>query len=223
MGERPDEAAGLPDAGPDQAGAATGVRAITDVETLKVLADPTRLAILATLMHGSVRRPRLMTVKELAAELGEPQTKLYRHVRQLESAGLIRAAASRMVSGILEHRYEACQRDLSLGPGLVRDRASADEFEAAVTEIFNRYVSQFFAAYRDGRIQTGPEQGGDPVNRGLLDLAETRVTPARATAIRAALQQIADELTQASHDEADEGVPVHVVMGFFSPSDSPSG
>jgi DNA-binding MarR family transcriptional regulator len=41
-----------------------------------------------------------MSVKELAEELGEPQTKLYRHVKQLEAAGLIRIAASRMVSGI---------------------------------------------------------------------------------------------------------------------------
>ena len=74
-------------------------------------------------MRGASVRPRVMSVKELAAELGEPQTKLYRHVKQLESTGLIRVAASRLVSGILEQRYQACQTDLRLGPGLMRDEA----------------------------------------------------------------------------------------------------
>jgi RimJ/RimL family protein N-acetyltransferase/DNA-binding transcriptional ArsR family regulator len=95
-------------------------RRVTSVATLKALADPVRLAILTALM-ADVRDLRVMSVKELAAELGEPQTKLYRHVRQLEMAGLIRVAATRVVSGILEYRYQACQASLAFGPGLVRD------------------------------------------------------------------------------------------------------
>src|SRR5690242_6610077 len=85
------------------------------------MADPIRLAILAALMKSRRNLP-VMSVKELAAELGEPQTKLYRHVRQLEAAGLIRVASTRMVSGILEQRYQASQRDLAQAedPGGVR-------------------------------------------------------------------------------------------------------
>lgn len=44
-------------------------------------------------------------MKKLAKHLGEPQAKLYQHVKQLEAAGLIEVAATRMVSGILEQRY----------------------------------------------------------------------------------------------------------------------
>src|SRR5580698_2917994 len=80
------------------------VRTVDSVAALKAMADPTRLAILAALMR--TRDLPVMSVKELAAELGEPQTKLYRHVRQLEAAGLIRVASTRMVSGILEQRDE---------------------------------------------------------------------------------------------------------------------
>ena len=57
---------------------AAGIRDVADVETLKALADPLRLAILAALMQGPAAQPRVMSVKELATELGEPQTKLYR-------------------------------------------------------------------------------------------------------------------------------------------------
>src|SRR5690348_7239748 len=73
------------------------IRTVDDVEVLKALADPTRIAILAALMKAGRDLP-IMSVKELAAELGQPQTKLYRHVRQLEAAGLIKVAATRLVS-----------------------------------------------------------------------------------------------------------------------------
>ena len=57
-----------------------GVREIDTVEGLRALADPVRLAILAAL---DTRAPDgalpVMSVKELAQHLGEPQTKLYRH------------------------------------------------------------------------------------------------------------------------------------------------
>ncbi len=52
------------------------VRTVDDVDVLKAMADPTRMAILAALMKSRRDLP-VMSVKELAAELREPQTKLY--------------------------------------------------------------------------------------------------------------------------------------------------
>jgi DNA-binding transcriptional ArsR family regulator len=51
------------------------VRTVDNVDMLKAIADPTRVAILAALMKTRQDLP-VMSVKELAAELGEPQTKL---------------------------------------------------------------------------------------------------------------------------------------------------
>jgi predicted ArsR family transcriptional regulator len=87
-----------------------------------------------------------MSVKELAAELDEPQTKLYRHVRQLEAVGLIKVASTRMVSGILEQRYQACQQDLSFERGFLHEHA--DESEVAMQALLDRYRDGFFAAFR---------------------------------------------------------------------------
>src|SRR6202034_2697194 len=111
------------------------VRTVDDVAALKAMADPTRFAILAALMRTSDLP--VMSVKELAAELGEPQTKLYRHVRQLEAAGLIKVASTRMVSGILEQRYQACQRDLTFARGLVTE--NSDESERVLRTILDRH------------------------------------------------------------------------------------
>jgi hypothetical protein len=44
-------------------------------------------------------------------------------VKQLEAAGLIEVAATRMVSGIPEQRYRARQRSLQLSAALLRRHA----------------------------------------------------------------------------------------------------
>src|SRR5258708_4923613 len=49
------------------------VRPSTDVDTIKALADPTRLAILRVLMDDSGAGQPVMSAKELAEALGEPQ------------------------------------------------------------------------------------------------------------------------------------------------------
>ena len=89
------------------------VRTVTDVDTIKALADPTRLAILRSLYRDRVPK----SAKELAEDLDQPQTKLYRHLKVLQEAGLIEAAETRVVSGIVETKYRAMQSGVSIDPG----------------------------------------------------------------------------------------------------------
>jgi DNA-binding transcriptional ArsR family regulator len=205
-----DEEHGTPGGAPEERAA----RRVTDVETLKVLAEPTRLAILGALMGRSRERLRVMSVKELAAELGEPQTKLYRHVKQLEAAGLIRVAASRLVSGILEQRYQACQGDLIFGPELLSGTA-ADESEPFVAAVLDRYRSQYFAAERAGLLAAADGAPAESYRQGILAMVELRVSPDRAAAVRARLQEVLDELDAPGADDPD-GVPVNVLVGFHT-------
>jgi DNA-binding transcriptional ArsR family regulator len=206
--------AGSPSSGPDPA---PGLRTIEDVPTLKALADPLRIAILTTLMRGVPGARRVMSVKELAAELGEPQTKLYRHVKQLERAGLIRVAASRMVSGILEQRYQACQTDLRFGRELLRDTAAADDATAVIAALFDQFRDRFLAALRDGAISMAEFPAERSHRRAVLYLDQAgRVPAARAVAVRDRLLEVISELEQPAGDTEDS-VPVEVLISFFSP------
>ncbi|HEX8218357.1 MAG TPA: winged helix-turn-helix domain-containing protein [Chloroflexia bacterium] len=72
---------------------------ITNLETVKVLSDPLRLQILEQMLAQPA------TVKQLAAELKIPQTKLYYHMNMLEEHGLVRVVSTRVVSGIIEKQY----------------------------------------------------------------------------------------------------------------------
>jgi DNA-binding transcriptional ArsR family regulator len=74
---------------------------ISDVATLKAVAEPLRIQILMELGLG----PK--TVKEIAADLDVPPTRLYYHFKILERNGLIQVAGRRMVSGIEERSYIA--------------------------------------------------------------------------------------------------------------------
>jgi len=193
------------------------VRAVTNVETLKALADPIRLNLLSVLMNDSTGELPVRSVKELAAELGEPQTKLYRHVKQLEAVGLIRVVSSRLVSGIVEQRYQACQSDLMFGPGLTDDEKGSSESEAAVAALLEIYRSRFFAARRAGQIPSSASPPAEPYRKEVLSVAEAWVPVARAAAIRQRLQDVIDDLAQPSEGPSPGTVQVSVLIGYFSP------
>jgi DNA-binding transcriptional ArsR family regulator len=194
------------------------VRTVDDVAALKAMADPTRLAILAALMR--TRDLPVMSVKELAAELGEPQTKLYRHVRQLEAAGLIRVASTRMVSGILEQRYQACQQYLKLGHGVVAE--NADDSEEVMRVALDRYRDGFFAAFRAGRLPAGDVPPGESYRTPLVFMSDLKVSPARATELRAKLQEVIDSFED-EQAEDPAGVSLNLFISSYVPGEPDPG
>ena len=74
-------------------------RVIDSAEAIKAIADPLWFRLLQLLMTSA---DRSWSVKEMAAALEQPVTKLYHHVKILESAGLITDVESRLVSGIVD-------------------------------------------------------------------------------------------------------------------------
>jgi DNA-binding transcriptional ArsR family regulator len=184
------------------------VRTVDDVDVLKAMADPTRLAILAALMKSRHNRP-VMSVKELAAELGEPQTKLYRHVRQLEAAGLVEVASTRMVSGILEQRYQASQQDLKLGRGLLQEHP--DESADVAQTVFDRWWDGFFTAYQRYGAEVPP---GEAYRKPMLVMIDMKVSPAKATEVKNKLQEIIRDIGD-EETEDPQGVTLNLVVGSF--------
>jgi DNA-binding transcriptional ArsR family regulator len=195
---------------------AAGIRDVADVETLKALADPLRLAILAALMQGPAAQPRVMSAKELAAELGEPQTKLYRHVRQLEAAGLIEVASTRMVSGILEQRYQACQQDLRLGRSFLQEHP--EESQVAAQTVLDHYRDGFFAAYQADRQSGAEVPAAEAYRKPMLFVGDCKVSPAKAAELKNKLEEIISDLGNAAEDP--EGVSLNLLIGSFVPAAS---
>jgi DNA-binding transcriptional ArsR family regulator len=190
------------------------VRAITDVETMRALSDPTRVAILRLLMSGDRTAPPVMSAKELAAALGEPQTKLYRHLKQLEAADLIRVAETRLVSGIQEQRYQTAQLDFTISRDLVTDEAAAGEFADTLSALFGEFRTELVANLSAGRVPIGAEAQtplGLLIGRGMV----RRVSRDRAAEFRRRLLALQAEFDALEDDDPD-GIPVHLLIGWYA-------
>lgn len=99
----------------DESWQPAAVRLINTAGEIKALADPLRMRIVQLLM---ARFDRSWSAKEIAGELDQATTKLYHHLKMLEAAGLITDVESRLVSGILEHRYRTSQKSLQFDDSL---------------------------------------------------------------------------------------------------------
>jgi DNA-binding transcriptional ArsR family regulator len=188
-------------------------RAIDDIESLRAMADPTRLAILTTLMEPVDGELPIMSAKDLAAHLDESQTKLYRHIRQLEAAGLIRVAATRMVSGILEQRYQACQRDLSFGSGFLREHP--DESEGMMQALMANFRDGFLAAFRDAKRAPGAVPSDEDFRRPKMFAGGATVSVAKAAELRRRMDEFLGWLDDNLNEEP-RGIRVNLLVAYYS-------
>lgn len=191
--------------------AVPGVRVVDDTDTLKALADPLRVTILRVMMDRAAQGLRGWTAKELAAELGEPQTKLYRHLKQLEERGLLRVAETRVVSGITEQRYVAGQTTLEFSRDFLDTRADRDDQAEAFGAAIDSFRRQYLAAARGGRLDP---QGTEALRRPLMMLGDVRVSPGRAARFRDRLSALIAEYLD-EEDDAD-GIPLNVLIAVYS-------
>ena len=187
---------------------------INDVETLRLVADPTRLAILRVLMNDIEFTPRVMSAKELAAALDEPQTKLYRHLKQLEEAGLIQVAETRLVSGIVEQRYRGAQMAIGMSPELVKDPAMRSESVSLAASVFTDFRDEMVANVHKGRLRINPDE---PNGAGVIFQSGTvRVSADRADEIR---KRLADAISDLLKSGDPDGVQVEMLVAFYTIND----
>ncbi|WP_395613076.1 helix-turn-helix domain-containing protein [Allosphingosinicella sp.] len=90
-------------------------------EQLKALADPLRQSLLEQFCKPA-------TIKQAAAKLEVPVTRLYHHVDQLLAAGLIRVAREEKRRAVSERFFEAVARRFAVSPSAFGGEGSpADE------------------------------------------------------------------------------------------------
>ena len=193
------------------------VRTVTDIDTIKALADPTRMAILRALSRD--RLPK--SAKELAEDLDQPQTKLYRHLKVLQEAGLIEPAETRVVSGIVETKYRAMQSAVSINPG-----EHLDETREAMHSVIAGSLND----YRDRMLRSvdldGPEAAVDEEaakKRGILINLSGTISAERADDFERRLEALVTEFDAFPRDP--DGVRFEGVVSWFRPRmpESPEG
>lgn len=97
-----------------------GTFLIESPEQLKALAEPVRQSLLEQFCRPA-------TIKQVAAKLGVPVTRLYHHVDQLLAAGLIRVAREEKRRAVSERFFQAVARRFAVSPAAFGGGSRIDE------------------------------------------------------------------------------------------------
>jgi DNA-binding transcriptional ArsR family regulator len=148
---------------------------VSDLETLRAIADPLRVQILE-LLEGQA-----LTVKQVAEKLGLAPSKLYYHFGALEKLGLIEVAETRMVANMLEKTYKSAADILDVDPALFKFSKEGEN------EPINILLSSTIDATREDLLrslqarQFQLEQGAEEtprriiINRIVSSVSEKRI------------------------------------------------
>jgi DNA-binding transcriptional ArsR family regulator len=197
------------------------VRTVDDAATLKAMSDPLRLAILRVFMADA---NRVLSVKELAAELGEAQTRLYRHVNHLEERGLLLVAETRVVSGIIEQRYRAGQRSLMLDRDLLATSASRDDVATTLTAAFDHTRDHLTGEFHAGRVRFHGDRAEAATHpEPLLAQVNARLGPAAYQRLRDQIREVVRTIDEAEEDPAGVEVNLFAVLYASEPTGDSAG
>ena len=199
---------------------------ITDLETVRVIAEPLRFRLIQTM---STRFDEPWTVKEIARVLGEPATKLYYHVGLLEERGIVVVVGSRLVSGIVEKRYQLAAERFAVDRSLLspEDPSAGETFHSILGTVFEAARADIDTAVRQGvaRLHGGEAATDDGPEEVLLSHSLDRLSRTDAAEFRARLRAVAEEFGQRPPGEAPpatpDGRPYGLVLAFYPMVDVP--
>jgi DNA-binding transcriptional ArsR family regulator len=189
------------------------VRTVTDVDTIKALADPTRLSILRALSRDRVPK----SAKELAEDLGQPQTKLYRHLKVLQEAGLIEPAETRVVSGIVETKYRAMQ-----GSVTIDSSKHPDETREVMGKLIDENLWDYRRRFlRHLETEESPGDTEETKKRSTLMFLSSSLPPEVADDFQRRLEALVKEFDLLPRDP--DGIRVEGLVSWFRPDPGPAG
>lgn len=190
---------------------------INDLETLKVMADPLRLQIAELITQA----PR--TVKQVAAVLNLPPTKLYYHIKLLEEKSLIRVVDTRIVSGIVEKQYQAAAFHYRVNPELfsLTSQAGKEGLNVMLTGVFDD-TREDIQQSADADVLDVSPQMDDPklLNRSLLiERNALRLRPEQAEAFYQQLKALINTYVEQSRANGDvANLPLYGLLAALYPS-----
>lgn len=172
-------------------------------QQLRALAHPLRLKLVEAFASG--RR----TTMQVAAELGEPPTRLYHHVNALERARILRLVDRRQVRGATEKYYELASKRI----GSIRSKditgATRTSLANVATAVFDEARAELLAAVANAESLTPAT--APLALRMLISLPPSKMARVRRR-ILAVLEEVKREAKRSRRDP--DGKPWALTLGF---------
>ena len=181
------------------------VMTLSNLEQLRVLADPLRIRILEALGKEH-------TTKQVAEELGEKPTKLYHHVDALERVGLIRLTRTRRNRGTLEKYYQVVALCFRPDSSLFPQPGYTASAMGVVSNLLERAGSELQELAAQGSGLSELEE------KAILMFVEVQAPEKTIIAIRKRLDALLKDLQKlAEFDHDDPGTPRYRLMLAYYP------
>ena len=180
------------------------VRIIDDLDTLKLMAEPTRAAIVELLDE-----PRSVT--QLAEALAVPRTRLYHHIELLLGKGLIEQVDERRVGPMTERIYALTAKTFRASARLLRSGDVEERAEALTTLILDTTKADL------RRSLASAESAGEEVTPLVLGRSIASLTREQAAALKAELEALVARFDEA-HAQEPGGRPFAFAWALYPSS-----
>jgi DNA-binding transcriptional ArsR family regulator len=189
---------------------------ITDLESLKIYYDPTRIRIMQELLN----EPR--TIHQVAAALHVPFTRLYYQFNLLEKHGFIRVVQTREFPGVVEEKYyQIAARSFPIDRTLLTLDANEDKggLELIFSAVLDETRADCRRSVRAGVVNMS-ERSPHPDSL-LMRRFVFRMSPAQATRFHEGFIRLLKEVQQAdsTSDDPYYAIAIGVYPTVFTQTD----
>jgi len=177
------------------------IHKIKELDELRLLSDPLKLQLLQAFAEAE------KTARQVAEELGESLTKLYRHVDALLDAGLIEVTQEIPKRGTMERSFRAVAQRFEVDHSLF-DGVEEDANLQAVRELLRDGEREILKALADA--STRDEE------RMTLARLRIKASPEQLAELRSSLDAWLEKIQQEpEHESARELEEAGVLVAFY--------
>jgi len=173
---------------------------IIDLDQVRLLSDPLKLRLLQAFAESG------KTTKEVAAELGESVTKLYRHVDALHDSGLLEIVEEKQKRGTIERTFRAVAQRFEADHSLFSDAPGDEGIDAAreMLRVTETEILNILANARD-----------DDEEQALVMRIRGRATPEKIAELRAALREWLESVPNYDQLPAEDAKEIGGLIAFY--------
>ena len=176
---------------------------IKDLEQIRLLTDPLKLQLIQAFAENA------KTTKQVAAELGESVTKLYRHVDALHDAGLLVIAEEKQKRGTIERTFRAVAQRFEADQSLFGEEMG-EEGSSAARDMLRVVEAEILEA------MANPDDDKD--KQAIIMRVRRKASPEQIAEMRKALTEWC-ELVEKDSDCGDEDAEEFGALIAFYPID----
>lgn len=173
---------------------------IKDLEQVRLLSDPLKLQLLQAFAESA------KTTKQVAAELGESVTKLYRHVDALHDSGLLEVVEEKQKRGTIERTFRAVAQRFEADHSLFSD-APGDEGTDAAREMLRISETEILNVLANAH--------DEDEEQAIVMRIRGRATPEKIAELRATLQDWLESVPNCDQSPGEDAREIGGLIAFY--------